>query len=496
MPASPWLVLRQAQEAVAAGRPDEAHRFLEPLMAEGHRKAHKLAREVVRAYATRAHKALDQHNPETAWRDLLAAESLNTGEKAVTDLRYALARLSVVQAKAMLEAGRPIDTIDQIAKIRDRGVRHPDLERLETAAQDWVQAAELADRGEFLRAVAELDRIGPKLPCPATGLDRFRGEVENRHARFREAVARLLDAAEAKRWREAVAVAAEVLAVAPDHREAKAVRGKAWVVATPETADFVVSLPPPPAANGTLAAQARSTSAVGGARETRWDSVRPPAPPEHPLVRSSSAASLSSTGGAALPKRFLLWVDGVGGYLVCLSSRVTFGQATADGPVDVPLFADVSRTHAEMTRDPEGYVIESGRGIRVNGTETKRAVLSTNDRVTLGASCQFLFHRPVAVSSSVRLELTSGHRLPVAVDGVLLMGNELILGPEPDAHVPLKVPAPVLIYRSRDGLSVRVPDCRFTIDDRPHTDRAVLPLPCVVSCDAFTFAVEPVSGRL
>jgi hypothetical protein len=206
---------------------------------------------------------------------------------------------------------------------------------------------------------------------------------------------------------------------------------------------------------------------------------------------------LSSTTGASLPKRFLLWVDGVGGYLVCLSSRVTFGQATADGPVDVPLFAEVSRTHAELTRDGEGYVIESGRGIRVNGAETKRAVLGAGDRVTLGASCQFLFHKPVVASSSVRLELTSGHRLPVAVDGVLLMGNELMLGSGPQAHVELPgLPAPVLIYRSKDGLSVRVPDLKFTINDNPHADRALLPLPAVVSCDEFTFAVEPVSGRL
>jgi len=87
--------------------------------------------------------------------------------------------------------------------------------------------------------------------------------------------------------------------------------------------------------------------------------------------------------------------------------------------------------------------------------------------------------------------------LPVAVDGVMLMGNELILGPGPDAHIELPhLEAPVLIYRSKDGLSVRVPDTRFTIDDNHHTDRAVLPLPGVVSCDAFTFAVEPVSGRL
>ena len=129
----------------------------------------------------------------------------------------------------------------------------------------------------------------------------------------------------------------------------------------------------------------------------------------------------------------------------------------------------------------------------MNGAETKRAVLAPGDRVTLGTSCQFLFHKPVTVSSSAKLEVTSGHRLQTPVDAVLLMGNELILGPEPGAHIPLEVEAPVLIYRSREGLSVRVPDTKFTLDDRPCLDRALLTLPGVVSCDQFTFAVEPVS---
>src|SRR4051794_17954074 len=100
MPASVWLTLRQAREAVAAGRPDEAHRLLDPLLVEGHRRAYKMAHEVVRAYATRARKALDQHNPDGAWRDLLAAETLNTGETVVAELRQALARLSLVQLRA------------------------------------------------------------------------------------------------------------------------------------------------------------------------------------------------------------------------------------------------------------------------------------------------------------------------------------------------------------------------------------------------------------
>jgi hypothetical protein len=53
----------------------------------------------------------------------------------------------------------------------------------------------------------------------------------------------------------------------------------------------------------------------------------------------------------------------------------------------------------------------------------------------------------------------------------------------------------VLIYRSKDGLGVRVPG-GFRIDDRQCHDRAGLPLPCVVTAEHFTFAVEPVTGRL
>ena len=152
------------------------------------------------------------------------------------------------------------------------------------------------------------------------------------------------------------------------------------------------------------------------------------------VARPSKARSSRpepSPGGAAapLPKRFLLWIDGVGGYLVCLSPRVTFGQAVNDGPVDVPLFADLSRLHAEIFRDGEGYVLESAREVLVNGLAVPRTVLRPGDRLTLGTTCQFLFHLPVPISPSARLELVSGHRLPLAVDGIILMAESLVLGP-------------------------------------------------------------------
>jgi hypothetical protein len=52
-----------------------------------------------------------------------------------------------------------------------------------------------------------------------------------------------------------------------------------------------------------------------------------------------------------------------------------------------------------------------------------------------------------------------------------------------------------VLYRSKDGLGVRF-DGAFTVDGRPCQGRSPLPLPAVVTSEAFTFAVEPVGPRL
>jgi hypothetical protein len=267
---SPWLILRQAREALDHHRPEEAHRLIEPLIAEGYRRAWRLAREVVKEYIARATKELDQHRTDAAWRDLLAAESLNTGEKGLVEFRQTLGRLGLVQSRALLEAGYPLETIAAVGKLRDRGVRHPDLAALESSARAWARAAELADGGEFLRALEEMDGFRPTLPCPATGFDRFRGTVEDRYNRFRAAVAHLYDAAEARQWRDALAASDAVLAVAPEHREAKALRGKAWMAASPDTADYIAVV------EGNGAAEQGRENLVAS---TRRDTGRPSPPP-------------------------------------------------------------------------------------------------------------------------------------------------------------------------------------------------------------------------
>ena len=55
--------------------------------------------------------------------------------------------------------------------------------------------------------------------------------------------------------------------------------------------------------------------------------------------------------------RFMMWVDGVGGYLTCLSDEVRIGQAVAGNPVEIPVIGDLSRNHVTIVRQGEGYLI-------------------------------------------------------------------------------------------------------------------------------------------
>jgi len=507
----PWLTLRQAADAVAAGRPDDAHRILAPLIEAGHRKAWKAAKDVARGYCKRAAGLMDRDNPEAAWQDLLAAEALNTGEKCVIDLRQTLSRFGLVQAKAALEAGDPDRAADRAARLQDRGVRHPELPRVASGAAGWLAAAAKADRGDFLPAIDDLHRLRDQFPAPPEALDRFRESVRGRHERFLDAVGRAQDAATLRQWRDAVVAAEEALAAAPAYHAARTLRDKAWQAAHPDGANgtaVTLSHPgstpqddaprPNPAAQTTPARPPSSRLSVrpddDGVRSWRGSRFDPPSDRDFGSDRSG------------LPRRFLLWVDGVAGYLVCTGSRVTFGQAVLEGgPVDVPLFADVSRIHAELSRDGEGFLIEAGkaapaagpRPLMVNGREVARSVLNPGDRVTLGATCQFQFQRPVPVSGTAKLELTSGHRLVHCVEGVLLMANEVILGPAGASHVVVPgVTERVLLYRSKDGLGLRVPGGKVLVNDRPHAERAPLPLPASVEADGVTFALEPVGPRV
>ena len=88
-----------------------------------------------------------------------------------------------------------------------------------------------------------------------------------------------------------------------------------------------------------------------------WLNAGGTGPAASPVVRGARPATrlparpLARAEAAGPKGRFLLWVDAVGGYLVCLDDRIILGRAGPDSPADVPLMGDLSRNHATLIRE-------------------------------------------------------------------------------------------------------------------------------------------------
>jgi len=217
-----------------------------------------------------------------------------------------------------------------------------------------------------------------------------------------------------------------------------------------------------------------------------------PTEPGVPGCPAKAQGQSREAGGPRSETAFHLWIDGVGGYLVCLGNRVTLGQAVPEAAVDVPLLADVSRLHATVTRDGEAYVLHALRPARVNGKQVETALLHHGDRLLLGSSCQLHFQQPVPVSASARLDLVSGHRLRPAVDGVLLMADTLVLGPGQQVHVPMpELKQPVILFRHKHGLGIRA-SATVVINGQSVGQRGLLEMGARVVGEEFSLALEAV----
>jgi hypothetical protein len=188
------------------------------------------------------------------------------------------------------------------------------------------------------------------------------------------------------------------------------------------------------------------------------------------VADESTSPTMASLQDQLAP--FALWIDGVGGYLVCLSHRVTIGQSLVERPVDIALIADVSRHHATIQRDTEGYFLEAVRKVQVNGHPTEKTMLRSSDRITLGSSCQLQFWQPAPVSTSARLDMVSGHRFAEPVNAVLLMADTLVIGSSPQSHVTVPdMTQALILFRTKSGISARWPG-KMAINGKTHEGRA------------------------
>lgn len=191
-------------------------------------------------------------------------------------------------------------------------------------------------------------------------------------------------------------------------------------------------------------------------------------------------------------ERYMLWIDGVGAWQLCVGTQFLIGGPTQEeSSADICLMANLSRRHASLMRNGEDWFIHPQQSTVVSGRAvTGPTLLRTGDEICLAERVRLGFRIPSVLAGSALIDFESHHRPAQSVNGIILMTDSILLGPRKDHHVCcLDWPDMVVIY-SQDGKLRCRSKLALHVNATRVRDSAVLTDGAIVTGDDFRFRIE------
>lgn len=203
---------------------------------------------------------------------------------------------------------------------------------------------------------------------------------------------------------------------------------------------------------------------------------------------------LLAAGDSKSLERFTLWIDAVGGYLVCSSPEVIFGQATSSPRADVAIVADIAPKHFRIIRTREVYLIEPLAEICIDGRPVReKTPLIHEQLIGLTGGVELRFRKPHPLSMTATLEIETRQRTRPWSDGILLMADSCLVGPSANDHVFCKHWGTELVFfRRGDELHVRC-GCPYSVDGESRSGTSLLTLNSRLLGEDFSLSLESVA---
>ncbi|MCZ6792464.1 MAG: FHA domain-containing protein [Planctomycetota bacterium] len=525
------VLLQKARNALKDGRLDEAYSIVTDDKLCDHRQGQVLKERLVPSLLERARKHLGEGRIQDALADVERAQRIGGNQPEIARLRQEV--LSRVKSRQKRERHER----DVLASVRghvDAGRLDEGAERLEDLPEAGHAAGNLRRRLGNLRRTAE-ERRGDVEAALGRGeleqaVEALRGlrsvageEAECR--RLEDEVLREVDAAvavaltegelgrarrllrgiddlEAKRgslveWRETLALCDKTAAAIGQGdwpsslvyigRLRKLLPSARWVATCEkrlrhidENVREVRSGP-----LGEIVSDCRPRRrALGDTAVTR--AAEPPSSGATPVAPEPAPA-------AAATGRYVMWVDGVGSFLLLRSDCLTIGRIGSSTHPDVGLAADLEGVHAQIVRADDDYFVVARGPVSVGGERVTRHLLTDGDRMTLGSRTRLTFRLPSSLSGTALLELGSGLRLPGDVRKVVLLDRHLIFGPGSGAHLTLsKLDERVILTCEKETFRLRAKTPVF-VDGRPLGEGEPVPLGAHIEVGGLTFTMTAVA---
>lgn len=463
--------------ALNAGRPEEAGQILQQESVRDFLPAKRLSSEVAAQLVSRAEQHFKQGDSIASWSDLQQAVRLGGCDERVAQLREAQAQRGLERVQSLLIRGETKLAAEQITRLQQRRLGGNQRRAWKLIVHLISRAKELADQGKATGAIEMLDRATKLLPDPQDELAEMliarQATLKQQAAEMRSLSSQLHEALTQESWTEVLTTAEAVLELAPAHTAARQARSLAWDAVGMSTTR--VPAKSRKLSNDRLFRSLKSTHA--------W---------------TSSAKVDTKAMQRDVSKRVIAWIDGVGGYLICLGDEVMLGQPAGTDGAEIPILADLSRRHASIRREGEAYVLTPIHGVRIDGVELKGPqVLKDGALIELGESVRLRFTKPHALSSTAIIAIESHHKTDPAVDGIVLMSESCVLGAKPQSHIRCRNWSDdFVLFRRGDDLQFRtsapVTVANNEADGEPTTPEGLITHRTRIDGENFTLSFEEV----
>ncbi len=202
------------------------------------------------------------------------------------------------------------------------------------------------------------------------------------------------------------------------------------------------------------------------------------------------------SGHAALATRWILWIDGVGAFLMLLSEEVLVGRmnSTTNPPfddADISWMGNLSRRHLTLRRTGDDYVVQPLARTSLQGRViTEPTWLPSPCELLLNDSVRLKFELCSPLSASARIEVLSNHRGRWPVQGIILMADTCLLGAGPENHIRCPSwPSQLVLVRRDGGLAIKSRET-LTINNSPRSGWVSLSHDQTVSGEGFRMRLE------
>ena len=191
--------------------------------------------------------------------------------------------------------------------------------------------------------------------------------------------------------------------------------------------------------------------------------------------------------------RFMIWIDGVGGYLVCTEAKNSIGQCDSRPPVSISINGDLDQEHAVIESVAGGHLLHPVGSVVIDGRILEQPIpLRVDQTFQLGTSVALRYVRRHPWSSTAMIEFASRHRTDPWSDAVLLSGDSIVMGPQRANHVCCRHwKQDVILVRQADGWYCRS-EASFSIDGAKQEKSGRLSAWSRVEGSEFSFTLEPI----